>query len=427
MLTDPCYFLEPLFSQVLFHFPPRKITKDTFGQLDYVYSSHVHVDHSHPETLKQLKEQVKTVLLPAKRPDLEKRYRDIGYDNIILLENGETLKLREEIEVTSYWDDLVDTILLIKIKDKVILHQNDCLLRPKTLAKIAERFSIAYAFMLYTHFADIQPTLLYDRPEEISKLVVEAEANCLKYQIEFIKALNPKTIIPYSMTLSHCQPDQLYLNGYQRMIPNIFKEKILAHLPKVRFCIMQPGDILDLESGQVKFTHNKNLWGNNLEDFLDNIAEFINNPENKITKFDYGDPERFQAKFESFLKQRLSLPFSSIFKNKVILIELRGNTNSICYSLDIEQKKFFVITSNPRFNYNNYFLKLSVPTSILEQLILKKCEPSTFSFVLYSNKVFLQINHHNKLSIKAQLGLFNQTLMAIFGNQLLSQTEKNCV
>ncbi|WP_066377816.1 MULTISPECIES: MBL fold metallo-hydrolase [unclassified Anabaena] len=415
LLTDPCYFLEPFFATNLFHFPPRKLTPEMFGNLNYVYSSHIHVDHSHPETIKQLKNQIDTVLLPAKRPDLEKRYRDIGYNKIILLQNGETLQLNDTVEVTSYWDDPVDTILLVKIQDQVILHQNDCKLTPRTLSKIADRFHIDYAFLLYTTFANHQPTLLYGLPEDMSKQVADDEEEFLKYQVELLRILKPQTIIPYSMTLSYCQPDQLHFNGYQRMTPTIFISNILAHLPQTKYFILQPGDIIDLELEQVKSAHNKNFWGENLQEYLHNISKYVQ--EENIPKFNFGDSEENKEIIANYLQQLLTSTVPDLFINQVIVLEVIGNEHNMTYIIDFPHQKIFLNNSQLADISNNYFVKLSIPASIVEQLIANNLNDSLMDFILYSNRVTLKVNYHKQLSIKAKFGLFIKTLLFIFGNR----------
>ncbi|MFM7365933.1 MAG: MBL fold metallo-hydrolase [Cuspidothrix sp.] len=412
LLTDPCYFLEPFFATSLFHFPPRNITKEMFGKLNYVYSSHIHVDHSHPETLKQLKNQIETVLLPAQRPDLQKRYRDLGYNNIILLQNGQTLQLNDTVEVTSYWDDLIDTVLLVKIEDKVILHQNDCLLTPKTLAKIADKFHIDYAFLLYTSFANHQPTLLYGSPQDMSKEVVIKEEEFLQYQVDLIKILQPETIIPYSMTLTYCQEDQLHLNGYARMTPTIFINRILSHLPQTKYFIFQPGDILDLRINMIKYAQTKNFWGENLQDYLYNITEYVR-AEN-ISKFNFGDPEKHREKFTIYLAQSLKSVVPNIFINQIILLELIGNQETIYYAIDFKYQRILVNISISSPLSNNYLIKLSIPASILVYIIDHSFHDSLLDFILYSNRVDLKINQDKHFSIKARFGLLITTLLFLF-------------
>lgn len=415
LLTDPCYFLEQFFATSLFHFPPRKLTTEMFGKLNYVYSSHIHVDHSHPATLKQLKNHIETVLLPAQRPDLEKRYRDIGYDKIILLNNGETLKLNSTLEVTSYWDDPVDTILIVKIKNKVILHQNDCILTPETLAKIADKFKIDYAFLLYTSFANHQPTLLYSSSPEISRQVALDEENFLQPQINLIKILQPKYIIPYSMTLSYCQPDQIHLNGYQRMTPTIFKRQLLTHLPAAKCWILQPGDIIDLELEQVKNLNTKNLWGEDLQEYLHNIAEYVR--QENIPKFEFGDATKDREKIANYLQTRFKSTIPAIFANKIISLDVMGDDRNVIFTMDCQQQRVFINDSQSLESHDNYFIQLSIPANILQQLIDQIFDESLLDFILYSNRVFLKINYQKELSVKAQFGLLIKTLIFILDNQ----------
>ncbi len=414
LLTDPCYFLEPFFATNLFHFPPRKIIPEMFGKLTYIYSSHIHIDHCHPQTLQQIKNQVETVILPSERPDLEKRYRDIGYEQIRLLENGQTVKLNDSVEVTSYWDDPIDTVLLIKVGDKVILHQNDCRLTTRTLSKIADNFKIDYAFLLYTNFANHQPTLSYRSPEDISKEVAEDEEKFLQSQIDVIKILQPKTIIPYSMTLTYCQRDQIHLNGYNRMTPTIFKNKLLNHLPTTKCWIMQPGDIIDLELDSCQYFNHKNLWGESLDEYLHNINDYIN--QESILKFDFGNPEAYQEKTISHLTRRFAV-VTPIFINKLIGFEVMGNNSSICYRIDCEKSTVCIDNLHLQETSNNYFIKISIPATMVEKMIDDNSCESILEFMLYSNRVLFKVNYEHNLSVKAQLGLLIKTLLFIFGSQ----------
>lgn len=414
LLTDPCYFLEPFFATNLFHFPPRIITLEIFSKLNYIYSSHIHIDHSHPQTLRQIKNQVETVILPSQRPDLEKRYRDIGYDQIRLLENGQTVKLNDSLEVTSYWDDPVDTVLLIKVADKVILHQNDCRLTTRTLSKIADNFKIDYAFLLYTNFANHQPTLSYRSPEDISRQVAEDEEKFLQSQIDVIKILQPKTIIPYSMTLTYCQPEQIHLNGYNRMTPTIFKNKLLNHLPAAKCWIMQPGDIIDLELDSWQYFNHKNLWGETLDEYLHNITDYID--KESIPKFDFGDPQAYHEKTIRHLTRRFAV-VPPIFINKVIAFEVIGNNDSICYRIDCEKATVYIDNLHFHETSNNYFIKLSIPASMVEKMIDDDSCESILEFMLYSNRVLFKVNCEQNLSVKAQFGLLIKVLLFIFGGQ----------
>jgi hypothetical protein len=96
-------------------FPPRSLDPAQFGRIDYLYSSHFHLDHSHPPTLERLRPSVGEVLLPGERPDLLERFRSLGYERIRLLDNGVTVALPGGLEVTSWWSDAVDSCLVARM------------------------------------------------------------------------------------------------------------------------------------------------------------------------------------------------------------------------------------------------------------------------------------------------------------------------
>src|SRR5262249_27104769 len=88
LLTDLFYFFDPFVASVMCHFPARELEPSDFGTIDYLYSSHIHPDRSHPETLKKLKDSVRHVILPGELVDLGERFRSLGFADINLLERG---------------------------------------------------------------------------------------------------------------------------------------------------------------------------------------------------------------------------------------------------------------------------------------------------------------------------------------------------
>jgi UDP-MurNAc hydroxylase len=420
LLTDPFYFFEPILAQSVCHFPPRDISKEMFGKIDYVYSSHKHLDHSHPETLRQLKNQVETVLLPAERPELEARYRDIGYRDIILLGNGETLKLKEGIEVASYWDDPVDSVLLVKMDGKTVLHQNDCVgLKPKTLAKIAEIFSIDYAFLLYTATFNLYPLMLPRSEPELCRMTLEKEKALLDYQFDVINSLKPKKVIPYSMTVIYFQPDQIHLNGYCRITPPLFSNILKDVYPDGQCWVIQPGDIIDTKLDTVINFHSKNFWGENLESFLQNITDYSTLNEKHLSRFDFGEPKKYEDLFINYIQNRFSLPFISFLNRKVIAIQIVGNTSKIDYILDLKNKKICGLNLKEEALSTNYFLEIIMPATILELFLLRKCEKYIMSISLsYTNRVYFRFNNPPKISPQNEIKAYILSLVSIFDYQL---------
>jgi UDP-MurNAc hydroxylase len=74
LLLDPFFGPGPEESFILTLFPPRDGQWFADDQvIDYVFSSHVHPDHSHPETLATIRPRVRSVVLPGERPALSGR------------------------------------------------------------------------------------------------------------------------------------------------------------------------------------------------------------------------------------------------------------------------------------------------------------------------------------------------------------------
>ncbi len=416
ILLDPFYFIDPEFSGVIFNFPYREISKSTFGTLNYLYSSHIHPDHSHPETLNFLKDKTKTVLLPANNPDLEKRFIDLGFQSIILLENQQPFKLNENFEVTGYWDDNIDSALIIKIDNKVIFHQNDCKLTPNTLEKIAADYSIDYAFMLYTDAQDLYPLLLPRSDVELNHLVAEREKVFLNNQINCIDILNPSVVIPYSYTITYFQPDQIHLNGYSRLTPKTFSKLLAAYRPQNKCLIMQPGDVLDTQFNSINYYRRENLWGETVTEFIQNINYFYKNNKTLLPKFNWGDPEKLDKKFQAYIKQRLHTPFLPILEKRILGIYVKSENKLFSYLIDINNRRLLVWKPNENHPQKLGAIDILMPASILEQLLIKKYDPLS---IIYSYKIKFKININSNLSPQAEVMLYVFVIISFFFPELI--------
>lgn len=339
VLTDPFYFFDEIASAFLRHFPPRQLDADSFGRLDYVYSSHIHIDHSHPETLEVLKSKIGTVLLPAGRPGLERRYRDLGFDDIILLENGKPTPLRDGVEVTSYWSDPVDSALVVRMDGVTVLHQNDCVLNAETLRLMASQHAIDYAFIWYTSSQSLNPMMLPRTQAELDQLAQRREDTNFVKQIECIDILKPRVVVPYSMTMTYVNADQIWLNGIGRLTPVTFLERVSKLRPEQRTLIMQPGDVIDRERDTVIPYRDTNLWGTDLPSYLRNIAEFARNEPTVDQKFVCGDLDAAEPAIRAHFRKRFEKPFAEHLHDQTVELTLHGDTATRTYLIDTVAKE----------------------------------------------------------------------------------------
>jgi len=418
LLTDPFYFFEEIAAAFLRHFPPRHIDADTFGRLDYVYSSHIHLDHSHPETLEVLKHKIGTVLLPAKRPSLERRYRDLGFTDIVLLENGKPVVLRNGIEVASYWSDPVDSALVVRMGGVTVLHQNDCVLDAATVKEIAQRYAIDYAFVWYTSSQSLCPLLLPRTQAELDRLAQTREDTNFLRQVECIDILKPKVVIPYSMTMTYVNADQIWLNGIGRLTPVTFLERLRGLRPAQRSAVMQPGDILDTERDAIQAYRDTNLWGTDLRSYLDNIAEYARNDPSVDQRFVCGDLDAdADARVREHFRTRLETPFAQHLEGQLLAITLRGDADERTYFVDTQGKRLITDPAEAA-RCGEPLLKVAMPVNAFLWLISKKWDPF---HILFCRRIEFKFMHPLDMTPDDETLLYIYSLVSIVDYNLQLQ------
>lgn len=274
LLTDPFYFLEPHEAMVMMHYPPRAFEPADFGRVDFVYSSHIHPDHSHPPTLRKLRDRIQTVLLPSERPELEQRYRDIGFTDIVLLENGVAERVHPDLRVTAYWSDPVDSALVIEAEDVTVLHLNDCILDEATIQTLGRRHRFDFAFVQYTSAQNLFPLLLKRPDDELARLCSRREERLLARQIRLIDVIKPAVVVPYAMTMTYVQPEQIHYNGHGRFTPTTFRDRLRAERPNVDCWLLSPGAIIDAAARRVDTNSTADAWGRDLNGYLRAVTAY---------------------------------------------------------------------------------------------------------------------------------------------------------
>jgi hypothetical protein len=414
LVTDPFYFFDPIASAFLRHFPPREIDASTFGRLDYVYSSHIHIDHSHPETLEVLKSKIGTVLLPAQRAGLERRYRDLGFDDIILLDNGETRTLRGGVEVTSYWSDPVDSVLVAKVAGVTALHQNDCVLNVETLNKIALRHTIDYAFVWYTSSQSLNPLILPRTQKEIDQLAQKREDTNFTKQVECIDILKPKVVVPYSMTMTYVNADQIWLNGIGRLTPVTFMERVKKLRPAQPMMIMQPGDVIDVDRGALVRYRDANLWGCDLASYLDNVTEFARNEPTVDQQFVCGNLDTAEPRIREHFRRRFQSPFAQHIEGHTIELTLRGDRSEQTYLIDTVNREL-ISDRGEAVRRARPIMTIAMPVITFLWLIEKNWDPF---HILFCRRIEFTFNHPLTMPPEDEALLYIYSLVSVVDYEL---------
>jgi UDP-MurNAc hydroxylase len=386
LLVDPFYYPErdPILAPSVRNFPPRVIDAAAFGPIDYLFSSHEHHDHCHPETLVALRHQVRHVLLPADRPVLEERYRAAGYRDITFLQNRRPLALPGGLEVTAYWDDPVDSILLVRLGGKLVLHANDCLAAAPTFAEIARRGTVDYAFMCSTSTQELYPLLLPRGADELEALARAREEQFFAFQLERIAALDPRVVLPYSYTAAYLAPDQLHLNGHYRITPPLFRDRLRARNPAVECWSLQPGDVIDAEARAVRPLRAENLWGDDLDGFRAHLAETAAALAPELPSFDPGEPEACDAALRAHLERRLTegVPHAGFYAvlDRAVVLHVAGRERTLSYHVDLARGA----VTTPAPPTLTVPLELTFPAALMQSMLARDYDPF---MILYTYRI----------------------------------------
>lgn len=406
LLTDPFFFFDRVLKAFLCHYPPRKLSPAHFGRIDYVYCSHIHDDHCHRHTLKRLKKQIGTLLLPAGKRELILRMQSLGFKKIVLLENEKPVKLKEGFEVTSYHDrNGVDTALVVKNNGVTVLHQNDCALDLPTFRRMAGAHRIDYAFFPFTLHQDLYPLLLSRPKEELLRLAVAKEEAFLEYPFECLKILKPRWVIPYAYTATYTNEDQGDLNGMGKTLPTVFRDKLKTRLPDQPCRVLQPGDMIDTDADTVTPYREENLWGKNLEEHLVLSGRYAAECRKKGPPLDFGGIQKMEKRLIAFMKKRLSEPLPKEFAGQVIALHVHDNKGQKTFYVDSGRKTFG--TESDAFP----FMEITIPALYLDELI--KGDYDRF-MILYTYRVRFKLNIYLGLDPAQECHFYIRAFLALF-------------
>ena len=380
LLIDPFYFFDNAIASWMCHYPPRRIDAHALGPLDFVFSSHIHADHCHPLTLARLKPQIGRVLLPAERPALQARYAQLGFEDITLLENGQTRRLADDFAVTCFWSDPVDSVLVIESGGTVVVHQNDTRLDDSVIKQIGDRFQIDYAFLCYTMAQDLFPLLLNRPEEELHSLVRDREEAHLAYNVRCVEAWRPRVVVPYSMTMTYFDPMQQHLNGHGRFVPAEFCDRIKARRPEQSTFVIHPGDVIDTATQQLHPADGPYRWGTTLSEYLANIATYVRDAGPGLPRFVAGDASMTAPRLVTLLRERLlhkAIPSFCAGREVALHIVGDGDASADAISINFDARSVDV---GPR--RGPALLEFTLPASVGDAFLSGSYDPFEILFSL---------------------------------------------
>jgi len=407
LVVDPYYFLSPLEASISRFYPPHAVTADSLGPLDYVYCSHIHADHAHPRTLTRLKPQIRTLLLPAEKPALERLARALGFGDVVLLQDGVRTHLHERLAVTSHaHDNDVDTALVVEMDGTTVLHANDCVLSRAQMEHIRATTPVDYAFLPHSAVQDLYPLILPRPLAEQRALATTAELEQQGYLVDSAAALRPRVVVPYSYTVTYLNEDQRDFNSVGRTMPHQFVEAVRAQVPDQVCWVMAPGDVIDSRAGTVRLKSD-NPYGRTVEEFRRRVDAFANSEAGQCTRVDFGDAQECDSLLQHhFRKERLWWKPLPALRGEVVGIHVLGEHNRRSHYFDFGTRTLSAEPPRPPQ------LEITVPAPYLA-VILRKEEDAYMG--LYTRRIQFKMAGAPLHNARLEATFYEQAFVFLFG------------
>jgi len=303
LLTDP-WLTDGEYYGSWSHYPYFDIKKnlDEINSYDGIYISHIHPDHCSDKTLSLIKKNIPIFIHKFHAPFLKAKLERFGF-KVIEIENGKTLNLKKNLNITIYAADncnpelcykftgcanilekkgsqQIDTMAVIDDNQNFILNTNDC---PYDLSKeVLERIKSDFnkINVLLTGFGGAGPypqcfdNLTLEEKEIESK---KKKINFLNQAVDYLRKVNPNFYLPFAGTytltghLSKLQnlrgvpsTDEAYAYIDQKISEN-------SSLSGIRPIKINPGAEFDIETQETSAVYEKL----NLKDYDNYIKKFL--------------------------------------------------------------------------------------------------------------------------------------------------------
>lgn len=418
LLLDPFYFFDDFMGSFMCHFPPRQLTPESFPKVDYLFSSHIHPDHCHANTLELIRDKIRQVLLPDERKGLVNLYKGLGYPEPRLLGKEEMVTLSDKLKLTTYWDGTVDTALVIEADGCTILHQNDCRLSPDTLRRIAERHEIDFAFLLYTSSQSLFPFILDRSVEERESLAEEREMGLLNYQVSCVEILKPKVVVPYSMTMTFTQEAGMQVNSLWRFTPHTFCDALTERCPDIHCLVMHPGDSIEV-SGEGYELHTagrtQDMWGKTRDEYVANVSKYLTENRNSLPDFIYGSAEDALVSLEKQVARKRAVAPPAGLNGKVVTLNIIGENSRQSLTLNVADR---TIATGPNAVPADPYLVINVPAAVVEMLVNGDIDPFV---ALYTHQISFKLQNAQDLEPEQEGMIYLDTMFYLFAKTAIEE------
>jgi len=250
LLCDPWYE-DGIFNDSWTLLEKPSLDNIDFSKLRHIWISHEHPDHFHPPTLKKIREKIHddvTVYFHKEdKQNLKETLEKYGF-NFVWLNPHQEVEIAPGFFLNSFPTG-IDSAVVIRTPNCVILNQNDCQLEKSEVKAIQRRYpkidAWFFQFSLAGYYAN------HDDPNGL-QAAKEKHLNLIR---QYYEAFKPHTFVPFASFVAFSKEGNAYLNNWRVTLDDLLKK--LLNMPVQ---ILWSGDVLLLDSWEERTKKNLELW-----------------------------------------------------------------------------------------------------------------------------------------------------------------------
>jgi UDP-MurNAc hydroxylase len=208
VLCDP-WIANGVFEGSWYHYPPLTTRPEDVLGVDAIYVSHLHPDHF-DERFFNFDKNIPIIALEHGHNFLRKKLLELGYSNLVLVKDGETVSFKE-FTITMYAPftrnnfheaevgNLIDSAMIIECNGVKAFNANDNTPTPETCVKLKQRFGTIDLAMINYNAAGPYPASFVNLSEAEKRSEHDRVLNRnIDYMHNLVETLAPRMVLPFA-------------------------------------------------------------------------------------------------------------------------------------------------------------------------------------------------------------------------------------
>lgn len=176
------------------------------AEASHLWISHLHGDHLHIPTLKELAKRAPGITVLANRGanfDVRTILEPFGFKSFVALDERKEIALSDDFRVMRYPTSGIDNMLLMRVGGRTILNYNDCNIPVGAAQSLRKKIGPIDVLMLsYNH------AFKWFEDEEAEAIKAQAKQRFLR----IVDAFQPRQVIPFASAHYYRAKDALWQN-----------------------------------------------------------------------------------------------------------------------------------------------------------------------------------------------------------------------